>query len=85
MASHQAAEETGAEMSPNELRGKVEIPDESEDETEAAAAETSSADWGKKARRRQRKFLKDMLDAEEKKLQETLEEEEDKDIEQYLT
>ncbi len=83
MASHEAAEKTGAEMSPNELRGKVDIPDESEDEAETA--EASSADWGKKARRRQRKFLKDMLAEEERKLQETLEEEEDKDIEQYLT
>jgi hypothetical protein len=83
MESHEAAEEDGeatAEMSPNQLRGQA-IP---EDTDEDEPAETSSSDWGRQARKRQRKFLKDMIAAEEKKLQETLEEEEDKDIEQYL-
>ncbi|KAH8891293.1 DUF1531-domain-containing protein [Thozetella sp. PMI_491] len=81
MRSHEAAENEGrAEISPNELRGRV-IPGDSDDEEEV---EATSADWGKKARRRQRKFLKDMVDAEEKRLQESKEEEEDKDIEEFL-
>ncbi len=80
MASHEAAETTTAEISPNQLRGQVDIPDDSDEDE---AVETSSADWGKQARKRQRKFLKTMLAAEEKKLQESIEEEEDKDIEPY--
>jgi hypothetical protein len=75
-----------AQISPNQLRGQVDIPEDSDDDDddEADKGQASSADWGKKARRRQRDFIKKMLDAEEKRLQETLEEEEDKDIEQYL-
>ena len=74
-----------AAISPNELRGRVNIPEDSESEDEGAEGVSSSgADWGKKARRRQRTMIKKMLDAEEKRLQETKEEEEDKDIEEFL-
>ncbi|GAB1314188.1 Processing of GAS1 and ALP protein 2 (Fragment) [Madurella fahalii] len=75
--------EAEAKISPNELRGKIEIPENTDDEDEASA-EASSADWGKKARRRQRDMIKKMLEAEERRLQETREEEEDKDIEEFL-
>ncbi|KAK3373830.1 protein trafficking Pga2 [Lasiosphaeria ovina] len=72
-----------AQISPNQLRGQVDIPEDSDDETEEGAL-ASGADWGKKARRRQRDMIKKLLDAEERRLQETLEEEEDKDIEEFL-
>ncbi|KAH6655083.1 protein trafficking Pga2 [Truncatella angustata] len=81
-------EDPAAEISPNQLRGQVEIPEESDDDEVAdpnATASTTSADWGKKARKRQRVMLKKLIDAEEKRLQELQEDEEDKDIEQYLT
>ncbi|KAI0011170.1 DUF1531-domain-containing protein [Xylariaceae sp. FL0662B] len=71
-----------AEISPNQLRGQIGIPEDSDDEDEQP--ETTAADWGKKARKRQRNMIKKLLDAEEKRLQELQEDEEDKDIEQYL-
>ncbi|KAK3359838.1 protein trafficking Pga2 [Lasiosphaeria hispida] len=79
-----------AAISPNELRGRVQLPedsdsDEDDDEgTGTATGHSSAADWGKKARRRQRDMIKRLLDAEEKRLQETKDEEEDKDIEEFL-
>jgi len=81
--SERAEAEAMAEISPNELRGKVEIPEDTDDEDETTAA-ASGPDWGKKARRRQRETIKKLLDAEEQRLQESLEEEEDKDIEEFL-
>ncbi|ETS79670.1 hypothetical protein PFICI_09523 [Pestalotiopsis fici W106-1] len=81
-------EDAAAAISPNQLRGQVDIPEDSDDDEvpdpEATAASTS-ADWGKKARKRQRVMLKKLIDAEEQRLQELQEDEEDKDIEQYLT
>ncbi|KAI4867286.1 DUF1531-domain-containing protein [Hypoxylon rubiginosum] len=74
--------EKQAEISPNQLRGQLDIPDDSEGEEEQA--QTTATDWGKKARKRQRNMIKKLLDEEEKKLQEQQEDEEDKDIEQYL-
>ncbi|KAK4157632.1 protein trafficking Pga2 [Chaetomidium leptoderma] len=72
-----------AKISPNELRGQVEVPDDTDEEDEATG-EASGPDWGKTARRRQRRMIKKLLDAEEQRLQESLEEEEDKDIEEFL-
>ncbi|KAH9901871.1 DUF1531-domain-containing protein [Xylariomycetidae sp. FL2044] len=87
------AEETDknkADISPNQLRGQVDIPEDSDDDEEGAgadgqAAQTTASDWGKKARKRQRNMIKKMLDVEEKRLQQLQEDEEDKDIERYLT
>ena len=96
----QSAEDEKAAMSPNYLRGQAGIPDDSDDEDEAAAlagkmitgkkpkepesAAATAADWGKKARRRQRNVMKKMLDAEEERLRSLQEEEEDKDIAEFL-
>jgi hypothetical protein len=82
-----AHQEDEAAISPNQLRGQVEIPEDSDEEDQEldATAATTSSDWGKKARKRQRVMLKKLIDAEEKRLQELQEDEEDKDIEQYLT
>ncbi|KAI1201131.1 DUF1531-domain-containing protein [Nemania serpens] len=73
-----------AQISPNELRGELGIPEESDDDDDNEQGETTAADWGKKARKRQRNMIKQLLDAEEKRLQETLDEQEDKDIEEFL-
>ncbi|XXH00165.1 hypothetical protein Hte_006507 [Hypoxylon texense] len=73
--------EKQAEISPNQLRGQVDIPEDSDEDEQA---ETTATDWGKKARKRQRNMIKKILDEEEKKLQQLQEDEEDKDIEQYL-
>lgn len=87
-AEDQATREAEGKISPNQLRGDIGIPDEDSDEDgqqpEATAASTA-ADWGKKARKRQRVMLRKILDAEEERLRELQEDEEDKDIEQYLT
>jgi hypothetical protein len=71
-----------AEVTPNELRGVKEQLDEQEDEdVEADEGAASGANWGKKARVRQRVMVKQLLEAEERRRQE---EEEDKDIAEYL-
>lgn len=67
-----------------ELRGyggkEVQL-DDSEDENESAIA---GADWGKRARARQRKIVKLALEEHERRLRESREEEEDKDIAEFL-
>ncbi|KAH8167520.1 hypothetical protein CIB48_g709 [Xylaria polymorpha] len=79
------AQQDVAEISPNQLRGEIGIPDESDDDDAGPEqGETSSADWGKKARKRQRRMIKQLLDAEEQRLQETFDEQADKDIEEFL-
>ncbi|KAK8065333.1 hypothetical protein PG997_012080 [Apiospora hydei] len=76
--------DTQGKISPNEPRGvREEIPDASDDE-DATTGQASATEWGKKARKRQRTMLKKMIDAEEKRLQDLQDDEEDKDIEQYL-
>ncbi|KAI8625148.1 DUF1531-domain-containing protein [Xylariaceae sp. FL1651] len=72
-----------AQISPNQLRGEIGIPEVSDDDDEEQG-ETTASDWGKKARRRQRTMIKNLLEAEEQRLQETFDELEDKDIEEYL-
>ena len=89
MKAHERAEADAeelakAEISPNELRGHVDLPEDSDDEIEEIQAEATGPDWGKKARRRQRNMIKKLLEAEERRLEESKEEEEDKDIEEFL-
>ncbi|KFY29820.1 hypothetical protein V494_08460 [Pseudogymnoascus sp. VKM F-4513 (FW-928)] len=91
-ADEMATPATGAKaaISANSLRGQVKVPEDSEsdeDTGEAETAETSSANWGKKARKRQRAMIKRIIEADEKLRAETeaYDDEEDKDIEQYLT
>ena len=74
-----------AEISPNELRGGKSHPmfgdaegDDDEDEDEAQA---SGADWGAKARTRQRAMLKQLMEAEERR---RAEEESDEEIADLL-
>lgn len=75
-----------AKMSPNEFRGhKVDVPEDSGDDDDEADARASATDWGKKARRRQRTMVKKIIDAEEKRLQDLQDDEEDKDIQEFLT
>ena len=69
------------------LKGQVEIPEDtdSEGEEDGRVKATGAADWGKKARRRQRRVLRSLIEADEKRRKE--EEEEagsDKEIEELL-
>jgi len=77
----------GAEVHPNELRSgkKFKIPGvaDTDDEDEEEEGE-KVADWGKKARVRQRKFIRGALEKEEKRLADELEAESDKEIEEFL-
>jgi hypothetical protein len=85
MATHERESAESATISPNELRGRVQLPEDSDSEDdEAAVGKATGPEWGKKARRRQRDMIKKLLDAEERRLQESKEEEEDKDIEEFL-
>jgi len=83
-----AAKAERAAINANSLRGQVELPVESDSEEEAAAeGRASGASWGKKARRRQRAMIRRIIEADEKLRREAEEfdDDEDKDIEQYLT
>ncbi|KAF2446844.1 DUF1531-domain-containing protein [Karstenula rhodostoma CBS 690.94] len=79
------AVDTGAEVHPNELRGgkKIAIPGvDSDDEEEKTEAKPGQ--WGKKARVKQRKFIRETLVKEEKRLQDEQEQEDLKDIADLL-
>jgi Protein trafficking PGA2 len=71
-----------AAISPNSLRGQVKVPEDSDEDE--AEAKVTGADWGKKARKRQRQMVKRILEAEEKLRREQREDDEDKDIEEFL-
>lgn len=78
-----------AAISANTLRGQVQVPEDSGSEEDAGTGEAvaTGANWGKKARKRQRQMIKRIIEADEKLRAETeaYDDEEDKDIEQYLT
>lgn len=90
MRAHEAEEaDHAAEISPNQLRGQVEIPEDSDDEDavlkkDEKTAAVTATEWGKKARRRQRGVIKKLIDVEEERLRVLQEDEEDKDIEEFL-
>jgi hypothetical protein len=73
-----AAAASAAAGRPKPLQDQVQVPEDSDDGEEG---EATGADWGKKARRRQRQFVRNILEADEKRRRE---EEEDKDIEEFL-
>ena len=82
---------SAAAISPNSLRGQVQVPEDTDSEGEEDAGKSgngagtgASANWGKKARRRQRKMIRQLLEAEAQKRMEEEEAESDKDIEEFL-
>lgn len=81
--SHEADSADTGLMNPNQLRGKVEIPgvDEDSDEEEG---EGTAGNWGRNARVRQRKFIREALEREEQRLRDEAEAESDKEIEEFL-
>jgi hypothetical protein len=72
-----------AAISPNSLRGQVQVPEDSDSEEDEDGKPTG-ADWGKKARRRQRQLVRRVLEAEEQLRREQQEDDEDKDIQEFL-
>ncbi|KAL5420732.1 hypothetical protein PMIN04_006223 [Paraphaeosphaeria minitans] len=77
---------TGAALHPNDLRGgkKVAIPGVDSDDEEEEKTEAKPGQWGKKARVRQRKFIRETLEKEEKRLQDEQEQEDLKDVADLL-
>ena len=71
-----------AAVSPNSLRGQIDVPDDSASEEEAGGV--TNLNWGRNARRRQRKMIKSMVEAEEKRRAEEEEADSDKEIEEFL-
>lgn len=77
-----------AAISPNTLRGQTDFPNESDSEEDAQG--TVNTSWGRGARRRQRKMIKEMVEAEEQMKAEKDEEGEeegadsDREIEEFL-
>jgi Protein trafficking PGA2 len=71
-------------ISPNQLRdagGKVVELEESDSEEETTGTDVK---WGKKARKRQRAVVKKILEDKERVRREEQEDDEDKDIQEYL-
>lgn len=58
--------------------------DDSDVEGPGAAAAASGTDWGKNARKRQRRMLRKLLEAHEQQLADAQGDEEDKDIAEFL-
>ncbi|KAF2090202.1 DUF1531-domain-containing protein [Saccharata proteae CBS 121410] len=73
----------GATLDANDLRGaKIALPGvDSDDESDG---EVREGDWGKRARLRQRAFVRETLVEAERRLMEKKDEAEDKDIEEFL-
>jgi len=68
--------ERKALISANSLRGQVEVPED----TESEEGEATEVNWGGKARKRQRKAIKKILEADEKMRLEAEGDKDDKDI-----
>ncbi|KAL1901560.1 hypothetical protein Cpir12675_000429 [Ceratocystis pirilliformis] len=79
-------------LTANDLRGQLRIPDADEDDIDDILAQAQGKDgaaatgpaWGKKARKRQRQVLNNLLDQEEERLRQLQEDEEDKEIQEFL-
>lgn len=82
--SHEADSADTGLMNPNELRGKVEIPGVDKDSDEEEEGEGTAGNWGRNARVRQRKFIREALEREEQRLRDEAEAESDKEIEEFL-
>jgi hypothetical protein len=70
-----------AKISANSIRGQVEIPDSENDESDVAEEVTGNEpQWGKKARKRSRKVVREILEEQERRL----EEDDMEDIKEFL-
>jgi hypothetical protein len=69
-----------AKISPNSLRGQVEIPDSDEEDEVESTSTSTEPQWGKKARKRSRRVLKKILEDQER----LLEEDDNEDIKEFL-
>ena len=65
------------------LQSRVEIPDDTDGESGEEGSGTG-LDWGKKARRRQRRVMRQLLEAEEQRRMDEEEAESDKELEQWM-
>ena len=71
-----------AATSPNALRGQIDVPDDTDSGEEVGGA--TGTNWGRNARRRQRKMIKSIVEAEEKLRAEQEEADSDEEIEEFL-
>lgn len=76
---------SAAAVRPDRLRGRgVVVEDSSEEEGEGNGRRGTAVDWGKKARRRQRRLVRGILEAEEKLRRAEEEADSDREIEEFL-
>jgi len=73
-----------AKISPNSLRGQVEVPEDTDEEEEEAEGQPTGANWGKKARKRQRQFVKKVLEEEERRAELEDDSEDEREVEEFL-
>ena len=77
---------SSAAISPNSLRGQVQLPEDSdsEEENEAGKGTGTSVSWGKKARKRQRHMIRKLIEAEEQRRAAEEEADSDEEIKEFL-
>ncbi|OJD33335.1 trafficking pga2 [Diplodia corticola] len=83
-ADSQSGQAAGAPFSANDLRGGKKEPKVAIPGVESDSEDEEKDDWGRAARLRQRKFVRQLLEAHETKLREEAEAESDKEIEEFL-
>lgn len=74
----------GPKLTANDLRGNKSQPEFKIPGVDSDSEDEDKDDWGRAARVRQRKFVRQMLEIHEKKLREDAEANSDKDIEEFL-
>lgn len=90
LSTHETS--SAAAVSRQSLRAQVEVPedtdDDDDDEKEEGNRPTGRAvkglDWGRQARRRQRRMIRQLLEAEERAKAEAVEADSDREIEEFL-
>jgi hypothetical protein len=71
-----------ARLDANSLRGKVRVPEDTDSDSEDERCK--GTDWGKRARRRQRKVIRSILEEEERMRKENEDADSDREIEGFL-
>ncbi|RAL67660.1 hypothetical protein DID88_008406 [Monilinia fructigena] len=82
-AEHAQKKEKEKHIGANSFRDSVKISEDTDSE-DGAKANSSDVKWGGKARKKQRQTIRKILDQEEKLRREQQEDDEDKDIQEFL-
>lgn len=82
-AEHAEKKEKEKHVGANSFRDSVKIPEDTDSEEDVKAS-SSDVKWGGKARKKQRQTIRKILDQEENLRRQLQEDDEDKDIQEFL-